>query len=348
MTAATFRRSGLAAWLALSVAATSLGQTPVPALDIRALIRDLDAPSLETREAATNRLMSLEGLRLTDVEPLLNDPALTPEQAARLDRVAFMCFQRTQRGALGVAFGSQTPDGTEISTTIAGFDASVALRPRDVVRSAGGVRLFDTMTFRAVILSYEPGDAVPLEVIRDGQPFRVEVRLGRFADLQQPMVPDYAVMARAWELRRERAMRPSMVIDAGLEPGEWEPLVPELDARAGRRGPIRVSQQPGLGTALIAGGSPRQALEEDGWRAVVRPEGLERAEGDARARIEALQLQRQWFVDRILAFEAALRQRDLPAEQRAALLRQRAEAAEQLRELEDAIRTIRFGQVVEP
>jgi len=348
MIAATFGRWGLAAWLAVSVAATAFGQTPAPSVDLRAVIRDLDAPSLEAREAATMRLMSLEGIRLTDVEPMLDDPGLTPEQAARLDRVAFMCFQRTQRGALGVSFGSQTPDGTEISTTIAGFDASVALRARDVVRSAGGVRLHDTLTFRAVILSYEPGDAVPLEVIRDGRPMQIDVRLGRFADLQQPMVPDFAVMARAWELRRDRTMKPPMVIDAGLEPGEWQPLIPELDARASRRGPLRVSQQPGLGTALIAGGLPRQALQEEGWRVVVRPEGLERGERDAFARIEALQLQRQWFVDRILAFEAALQQRDLPADQRETLLRQRAETAEQLQDLEATIRAIRFGQVVEP
>ncbi|GIK19430.1 MAG: PDZ domain-containing protein [Leptolyngbya sp. PLA2] len=348
MTAATVRRSGLAAWLAVSVAAAASGQSPTPPRDLRTVIRDLDAVSLEAREAATMRLMSLEGLRLADIEPLLNDPTLTPEQVARLDRVAFMCFQRTQRGALGVQFGNQNGDGTEIAATVGGFDASVSLRPRDVVRSAGGVRLSDTLTFRAVILSYEPGDAVPLEIVRDGKPMRVEVRLGRFADLQQPMVPDYAVMARAWELRRERAMKPSMVIDAGLEPGEWEPLVPELDARSSRRGPVRVSQHPGMGTALIAGGLPRQALQDEGWRVVVRPEALERGERDAMARIEALQLQRQWFVDRILAFEAALRQRDLPADQREALLRQRAETAEQLRDLEETIRAIRFGQVVEP
>ncbi|MCW5775950.1 MAG: PDZ domain-containing protein [Phycisphaeraceae bacterium] len=348
MTVATVRRSGLAALLTLSVAMAAFGQSSVPPRDLRAVIRDLDAPSLEVREAATMRLMSLEGLRLSDIEPLLHEPTLTPEQVARLDRVAFMCFQRTQRGALGVQFGNQNGEGTEIAATVAGFDASVALRPRDVVRSAGGVRLFDTLTFRAVILSYEPGDAVPLEVIRDGRPMRVEVRLGRFADLQQPMVPDYAVMARAWELRRERAVRPSSVIDAGLEPGEWEPLIPEVDARASRRGPIRVSQQPGLGTALIAGGLPRQALQEEGWRVVIRPEALEAGARDAMARVEALQLQRQWFVDRILAFEAALRQRDLPAEQREALLRQRAETAEQLRDLEETIRAIRFGQVVEP
>ncbi len=92
------------------------------------------------------------------------------------------------RGWLGAALGelapeapgAAAPEGAAIARIVAGGPAARAgLRPGDVVVALGGTPIGSARELLRGVSGMAPGERVRLEVLRDGRPEAVEVRLGR-------------------------------------------------------------------------------------------------------------------------------------------------------------------------
>lgn len=63
------------------------------------------------------------------------------------------------------------------------------LRPQDLITGAATARVRQMSDLTAVLEMFAPGDRVTIEVIRDGQPLKVDVTLGRFPGTMEPGRP---------------------------------------------------------------------------------------------------------------------------------------------------------------
>ncbi|MFO0834349.1 MAG: PDZ domain-containing protein [Phycisphaerales bacterium] len=216
--------------------ATPPAATPAPAtLDMAALdstLAKLDDPSIEEREHAMNAIRTLPGMSVRAIGQAMQKPTLSAEQRVRLSQVGQSLFLDEPRGALGVTFnvgGIDDEEGqVQIRETTPGWDSSRALRPWDVVRSIDGLRLRTYAEARAAIISHDPGDTVSLDIVRNGQPGTVRVRLGNFADLNKSGLIDPLAYEAAWRLRASRmiseATKP-LVIDLAADEWSNEPTI---------------------------------------------------------------------------------------------------------------------------
>lgn len=210
----------------------------------RALAAALGSADWSTRDRAEYELLHTRGPYLPALEAALRDPAATPEQRMRLERVARQRFTIEPRAAMGVQFDRSSPAGVVISGPIEGFDAARVLRPVDTIVAIDGYRVTDQDEFRYQIVSREPNQEVELDVIRDGQVIRVTLRLGSYATLPEKRGLDERTLMGAWEARLERlgvstAETEDQVISTGLSDGAWRvagqarparPLPPGVDA----------------------------------------------------------------------------------------------------------------------
>ena len=88
-----------------------------------------------------------------------------------------------ERPYLGAVADDKTDRGrgVRVLTVRPGGPAEQAgLRPQDLITGAASTRVRQMSDLTAVLELFSPGDKVPLELIRDGQPQRVDVTLGRF------------------------------------------------------------------------------------------------------------------------------------------------------------------------
>jgi len=74
-----------------------------------------------------------------------------------------------------------------ITEIVNGVPSAEVLEPGDVVRAVDGVEVVDIEEIRSLIEAHEPGDVIPLEVEREGQPLQVQVELAERED--EPGVP---------------------------------------------------------------------------------------------------------------------------------------------------------------
>ncbi len=209
------------------------GQVGPPALD--QLVSDLDSMDAARRLQATGVLSDSPDLALRDLEPILLRPDLSPEQRTRLLTAAKNRFQSEPRAALGVEFDIELPEeaGVHLRRTIPGFAAADILRAGDRIDYVDGVRLAGREHIRAMIISRDPGDTLSLGVLRNGSLITVEVPLGRFRDLDDPLSGRSgnsmigAALVRAWAIRSEpyAALEHAntRTIDSGLTPAAWQP-----------------------------------------------------------------------------------------------------------------------------
>lgn len=212
------------------------GEAPAPPIDLappvldaaalESLVAKLDDPSLMQREQAMSALRKLPGITLRAIEQYLRRPSLSGEQRVRLAQVGQSVFAKEPRAALGVSFMQgmlDDEDGhVQVDTPTAGWDSARVLRPLDVIRTIDGVRVRSRLDARAAIISHDPGDIIPIDILRNGQPGTVRVRLGNFADLGDRGFIDPAVHEASWRLRLSRSggeFTKPLIVD--LAQGEW-------------------------------------------------------------------------------------------------------------------------------
>jgi 2-alkenal reductase len=69
--------------------------------------------------------------------------------------------------------------GVYVTDVAANSPASQAgLQPGDIITRIGEVSIDETHSYFNALFQYQPGDIVPVGVVRDSREFQVEVRLG--------------------------------------------------------------------------------------------------------------------------------------------------------------------------
>lgn len=75
---------------------------------------------------------------------------------------------------------TESPGGVRLSGVRAGSPAERAgLRPGDILVRLGDFSIANLYDLTAALRAHQPGDTVPVEVLRDGKPIRLQAVLGR-------------------------------------------------------------------------------------------------------------------------------------------------------------------------
>jgi len=86
---------------------------------------------------------------------------------------------------IGILTGQSVRGGIRIMHVIKGDPAFQAgLRRGDIIRSVNRQDIRNSRRLNAIIFKYKPGDTVELGIIRNNQPLKRKVTLGRRGDLQ--------------------------------------------------------------------------------------------------------------------------------------------------------------------
>jgi len=178
-----------------------------PDAKARSLVDRLGADTWIERDLATLDLADLSNeISLADLEVFFSDPTLTPEQRARLKLICVDRFVDFPKGGLGVSFLNVEPGSIEVKPIPdnPNFPASMMLQPGDAIARVGGVMMTSTLDLRVQILSREPGETLPVTVIRNNELIEMELPLGSFSDLVSGSRLDRFQSMLALELRWER------------------------------------------------------------------------------------------------------------------------------------------------
>lgn len=254
----------IAAGLSLPAAASQPERPPAEVQaaepDIAGLIRDLGAPEIDLRIAAHTRLLESRGVTLRRIEEAARGVALTPEQRQRVLAIGFRKFQSEPRAAMGIQPDMTTGRGVGLGGVVQGFGASVVLKPGDRIVAAGGRHISDWNQVRAAIISRDPGDEIPVTVIREGATLNVNVKLGVFTSLPAAGPLDPAIMERAWDLRSKDLQDPAAAaepIPSGLPPAVAMQAAMDVDSPVMMQ-PVETG--PSAVTGVVAGGEPRGGM----------------------------------------------------------------------------------------
>ncbi len=204
-----------------------------PASTLESLVADLARPDPLTRTSASEQLESDPSVTLKEIETVLARPGLSAEQTRRLMAAAEARFLREPRAAVGVTFNQfeQDRNGSVVLDNVeATFPAAAVLQAGDRIEAIDGVRLSAVNPMRPHILSRDPGDTIPMTIVRQGVTMNVVVTLGRWADLRdrrrggqgfvRSMDPREEDFEAAWRVRLRRIQQPAPleVIDAVVPP----------------------------------------------------------------------------------------------------------------------------------
>lgn len=252
----------IAALIALS-GSTLCHAQPVPERPVIQTIPDTDPEVIEDwieqlgnedwlmRDLATLEIAELDpGVSLETLELYVTREDFTLEQRSRLWLACLRRFQMRSKGALGVQFGEvrvgaieviPIPDDPE-------FPASMVLRPGDQIALVEDRIMDSTFSLRAEILSRDPGEILPVTIIRNGRTSRYDLRLGAYSNLtggarmeSQMLV---TALQRRWE-RRGIELPKTGSVGAAIDLDDWQraafpegvvpdPREPELMAPRGK------------------------------------------------------------------------------------------------------------------
>lgn len=203
-----------------TIASLALLALPASAQDLAwpdnalSLVERLDHAEWDVRERAELELAEFDSIPYVLIEQELLSPGISPERAARLERVASSAYRREPLGGLGVQFGGPVSRGVAIQRVIDNgrFPAAGVLQDGDIFTHVSGLPLLRAgdnaldgqERLRAEILSRSPGDLMPVTVLRNGEPVDLDVPLGSFGDLDGARVPGAQVMLPAVRLRLAR------------------------------------------------------------------------------------------------------------------------------------------------
>lgn len=189
-------------------------EATAPAPDsIEGLVAALDAEGFDARETASDALRERAAELLHAIEVgRINAADLSPEQRNRVADVLEGHFYETPRAGLGVQFQPMDPagNGVALQMVLGEFPASRVLIAGDSIITADGVPLGEMPNsrameiLRAMIISRNPGDTLPMTVQRGGVRVELDVELGDFRNLNNGGgAPAEVDLLRAWQLRAE-------------------------------------------------------------------------------------------------------------------------------------------------
>lgn len=236
------------------------------------IIQDLGSDDIVLRTNAQARLVESETFKLHDVEGVLKEGKIGPEQRLRLMAVASKRFRIEPRAALGVqsAMGDAGQRGVVLDKIMPGFPSSETLRPGDRVLVVDGQAITDISLMRPVVIAHDPGDEVPVSVLREGATLNLKVKLGRFTDLGPrggagSMTTE--LLDEAWEFRSATYSRMDPngepePIESGLAAADWkivgQPDVDDgADSRMWNNDRVRVADADVKDCGLVAAGEVR-------------------------------------------------------------------------------------------
>lgn len=234
-----------------------------PAEDLADLVVRLDSTDVQTRLDATERLAKSPAITLKQLETVLRAGPLSLEQRCRLLAAARRRFISEPRAGMGIQpdinFGQH---GVGLAGIQQDFPASKVLRPGDRIVSADGVPIDTWETIRAVIISRDPGDEIPVSIVRDGGTLNVTVKLGEFARLRQAGI-DSGLLEDAWILRSRSLQDPAKapVIESGLPVAAWaQSGLLDDEAAEIADAAARANAGDDTGSGLVAGGEARGGI----------------------------------------------------------------------------------------
>jgi hypothetical protein len=292
-------------------------------LVLESVLPRLDSPSVFDRLEAQDEARRVVGSRLATVEAVLARPTLSPEQTERLSSLGYSIFATQPRAAMGVRFGltQAAGAGVVIDGAVPGFDSARVLLPGDIIITIAGVEVHEQMDARRIIISFDPGEEIPMEISRQGQVRDVAVRLGSYADLNNGFrAVDSATLRLAWETRAARLRRaaPETSLPTGLPQDRLDTY--RAQAILPNRPFIRMRGQVESGEFASTGGDGPLLTPGGRTRAPAltfnRPFRFRAVKNDVLADLEARSDQADKWALQNRAIEAALRDAKLPPEQR--------------------------------
>lgn len=220
----------------------------------RALVDQLKSEHWLDRDQAMRELTAFnDEFSLDDLEFFLADQTLSLEQRARLMQACLQRFREHPKGGLGVAFGATSVGSIEVVPieNNPNFPASKMLLLGDAIASVDGVMMKSSYDLRAQIVSREPGEMLPVTVIRAGKLIEMNLPLGSFTKLTGTARLDQPLAKRALELRWARKgilIEHPDTIGLAITLEQWTDAVFPSDAPANLRSLGRT-----LPAAMIAG-----------------------------------------------------------------------------------------------
>lgn len=304
------------------------------------MVERLGSADASVRMAASAEIDQNADVSLEDIEAALKREGLLLEQRRRLLGLAFKRFQDAPRAAMGVNgdLGSLSRNGAGIVNTVPGFPAARVLKSGDRVIHAAGLPVDSWDKLRRIIISRNPGDEIPITVVREGATLNLRVALGSWSGLRQGSFIEQPVLVDAWRIRsRDLRGVAAEPLDCGMGPGEWP-----VDAY------LRSDADGGDQVSLVAGGEPRGGLMMEPAQITRRnfqvfPADMPRVV-QPRDQAQAIDLQLQTlrsiqsgFRGMVVQNDATLAGGRLTDDQKAQLLRHNQDLNQQIRTLEENI-----------
>lgn len=225
------------------------------------LITDLAGNDFAARQHASEKLYANDQFDLPMLESALKRDGITLEARSRVLAIARQRFYRTPRAALGFQFGmGPLRDRIVVGQTFPKFDSATKLEEGDMFVSADGFKLDGPgakVLLQSIIISHEPGEVLKLTIRRGPRKVDLEIKLGKFADLDQgggALMEDR--LARAWRIRSQAkhgaAAEPIRI--SGVRPAPWGGSEDAAQRKAER---IMQRESNEASPKLAGGGMPR-------------------------------------------------------------------------------------------
>lgn len=212
---------------------------PQPTDDwVEPLLEALNSEELAARELASAQMLVSEDISLTQLETILRERELSPEQRVRIMQAAETRFRAAPRPAIGIQLSTEPNASPTITGLIPGFDAANKLIVNDTILEISGEPIMSLPDLRTVTFSNAPGDTVELLIRRDGQQLSLPIVLGQFGNLGTARFSEQE-LSQAWQFRvRANNTDPGQPepIDSGVIPGAWPE--PTTDPRRASRGVV--------------------------------------------------------------------------------------------------------------
>jgi PDZ domain-containing protein len=239
------------------------------------MLAALNSPVFSTREQATQELMdhSIEVAAVLTDSPMVS--TMTPEQQVRILNVLEVAFRKSPRAGLGVSFARQNiGQGAMLASVLPAFPAAKTLQAEDIVTEVDGDQLSSipngaaAQYLRRAIISRDPGDYLPMRIMRNGEEFEVQVELGRYEDLGDAVPLQHLELVSAWDYRmHQRQLRPSSrasSIDVVALGARWVPPRLRMMRRPEAANLYTGGQSPAENVRLLA--QTLRSIAPNGWQ----------------------------------------------------------------------------------
>ena len=262
-------------------------------------VEQLDNEDWLMRDLATLELGELDpGISLEMLERYLHRDDLSVEQRARLRLACLRRFALRPKGALGVSFGTIRVGSIEIQPIPDNpeFPATMLLQDKDQIAMVGERVIDGSSSLRVEILSREPGETLPVTVVRGERVLHLDLPLGSFDDLTGAVRMDSDLLNNALALRWERKGLISQTqrsIGEGLTLDDWQGAAFPTDTTPDAREPDLHAPRgwvlgPDLPTTTNSNGWSRTSIDVWADPGVLRSDAAERDELLGAERIQPL------------------------------------------------------------